>query len=178
MPEQGRTSISFVAGGQSQWLLQWEVERWRLPHRFAVVQDTYRADMVDMYRDKSVWFRLFEFAQQYSEGAALTIVDRQSRASGHITEADEKSCEAYLVSQEGMSDEDWDAPERIVVRENGAPVLVIAAEYWANIGGPDLYHDSMTYSIYSKEDVSARVMRFLADADAAGGWLLSEVVHA
>ena len=159
MPEPGRTSIEFVVGGQSQWLPASSVEAWALPHRFAVVQHTYRADLVDLFRDRALWLRLFEFAKNFSKGNAPTIVDEESR---------EVSCDSHFARQQAVSDGDWDAPRHVIVRENGTPVLVIATEYWANIGGPKIYHDSMTYSLFSKERLEDRVMR-----PRGGAWRMS-----
>lgn len=172
-----RTTIEFVRGGQSEWLAPREVEAWQLPVRFAVVQETYRLDMVDAYVDRSLWLRLCEFARTFAEGSDVTIVHlRPEQCQRSPTQDDEKPLETFLITSAAVPDEDWDAPERIVVRRDGAPVLVIATERWIYVGGPALYHDSMTYSIFSKENLGGRVIQFLADAEAAAGWDLANVI--
>lgn len=177
MPDFPRTTIEFVRGGQSEWLAPREVDGWQLPLRFAVAQQTHRPDKVDAYVDKSLWLRLCEFARTFAEGSPLTIVRlRPDQRQRSPTQDDEKPLESYLIRGAAVSDEDWDAPERIMVRRDGAPVLVIAAEHWVYVGGPALYHDSMTYSIFSKEDIEGRVIQFLTDSGAAAGWDLASAV--
>lgn len=177
MSDAPRIKIEFVRGGQSEWLAPGEVDAWQLPFRFAVVQQTHRPGKVDAYVDKSLWLRLCEFAQAFAEGSPLTIVHfRPDQRLRSPTQDDEKPLESYLIASAAVSDEDWDAPERIIVRRDGTPVLVVAAEHWVYAGGPALYHDSMTYSIFSKEDLEGRVIQFLADSGAAAGWDFASAV--
>lgn len=160
-----------------KWLAPREVEAWRLPFRFAVVQHAYRPDMVDSYVDFPLWRALCEFAGIVANGDAITIAQlAPNQRQRPLRRDDEVLLTEYLSSGPSVFGEEWDAPERIVVRRDGAPVLVVASEYWVYAGGPPLYHDTMTYSIYSSEDIESRVLEFLRAAPDSTGWNLADVV--
>ncbi|MCR6644982.1 MAG: hypothetical protein NVV62_10995 [Terricaulis sp.] len=50
-------------------------------------------------------------------------------------------------------------------------------EAWNQIGGPEPYHDSYTYSVFADEDLSARLVRFIRESDDADGWALAEEIE-
>ena len=57
-------------------------------------------------------------------------------------------------------------------------MLCIETEFWTQLGGPWPYHDSYTYAIWSKDDVSARLIGFLREADPSASWDIASEVHA
>jgi hypothetical protein len=133
-----------------------------------------------MFFDKALWSALLGFAANFRPGARVSLVDR--RMPGHIargepSQSDELSIETYIAMR---ADEVEPEPaEYVMVRDDTALVLCIATEFWTQVGGPTPYADSYTYSIFSAEDVSGRVMTHLSAADGCGGWrLASEVLQA
>jgi hypothetical protein len=140
-----------------------------LTHRFAVIQETYRPDKVDMYFDETLWRRILAFAAAYASDGTVTFAPTEK--------GPELPADRFLCDWDAQAPDDRDPPA-IMVREGGRRVLAIVPEYWNQIGGPDLYHDSYTYSFYAAEDLSDRVRSFLAEAPEVGGWDLSGEVHA
>ena len=70
-----RTGIRFVAGIEPASIAPAAVKTaGSLAHRFAVIQETYRPDKVDMYFDEALWRRLVEFARGTAPGARGGIV--------------------------------------------------------------------------------------------------------
>jgi hypothetical protein len=159
-----RTKIRFVRGFEPAFAVPKPAKVAGLEHRFAVIQETYRPDQVDMYFDEALWRRLLAFAMQFAPGLSVGI--SQPRDTNEIQPED------FLAAWNLGAREDREPPA-ITVRESGKLVLYIDPEYWVSVGGPMPYHDSYTNSIYANEDLSARVMRFLAEADAVAGWDLS-----
>jgi hypothetical protein len=137
-----------------------------LAHRFAVIQETYRPDKDGMYFDEALWRRLLEFARGIAPGARVGIV-----ASDRAKEMDADDFLAANASIEAP-------PACLLVRANGTLLLCIETEYWAQVGGPWPYHDSYTYAIWSNENVSARVIRFLREAEASASWEIASDVLA
>jgi len=168
-----RTKIDFVAGFDPMCLVPELVRSVGLRCRIAVIQDTYRPDSVDMYFDQPLWLCLLEFATQFGHGLQVGIVDRRKRAPREPERADEVPPEAFLAAWRALDDADRYPPACIVVRDRENLVLYISTEYWNRAGGPMPYHDSYTYSIFSNEDLAAKVIQFLADAEASRGWELS-----
>ncbi len=160
-----KTKIHLLAGFDSAVHVPKYVKSASLKYRLAVIQETYRADKVDMYFDEALWRRLLEFALPYSPGLHVGIIAQRSKK--------EMQPGGFLATWNAWADEDRYPPEFILLRGKENLVLCIATEYWTHVGGPRPYSNSYTYSIYSNEDLSARVMRFLLEAEASQGWDIS-----
>jgi len=172
-----QTEINFFAGFDPVCFVPKALASAGMSHRLAVVQETYRPDSVDMYFDLQLWRRLLAFAEAFHPDGKISIVDRPAGKGRHEDPrpADEMTLSAYAATEEGSDDPD--PAEYIMVRNGDALVLCIATEFWTQVGGPTPYADSYTYSIFSTQDLSERVMRFLAEADAASGWRMASVVR-
>ena len=134
--------------------------------RFAVIQHTSVTGCDDLYFDESLWMRWVEFARSYCSGGEVRIVAREGEA--------EVGVEAFVAAWRGAETVDGrEPPQLILARDQGKIVLCISTEDWARLGGPWPYHDSYTYSIFSKEEVAERVMAFLAEAEASRGWRMA-----
>ena len=107
-------------------------------------------------------FNCFRFAPD----ARVRIAEKEKGA--------EMTAEEFLSSWKAS--EDRYPPASIRVRKQESLPLCISTEYWSQVGGPQPYHDTFTYSAYSNEDISERLMQFLRDADAAAGWDISSEV--
>lgn len=162
-----RIEIRFVAGIEPAGIVPAAVKAaGGLAHRFAVIQETYRRDKVDIYFDEALWCRLLEFARGTAPGARVGIV-----ACDHAKEMD---ADDFLAANASIEH----PPASLLVRANGTLLLYIETEYWTCVGGPWPYHDSYTYAIWSNDDVSARVIRFLREADASASWDIASGVLA
>jgi hypothetical protein len=155
-----RTPIRFLAGIEPWNRAPAAVKAAGFAHRFAVIQETHRANKAEygMYFDEALWRRLFEFAREIAPGAQVGIVGYGC--------ANEMTADDFLTANASIED----PPAFLLVRANGTLSLCIETEFWTNVGGPWPYHDSYTYAIWSSDDVSARVIRFLREADASASW--------
>lgn len=162
-----KTEIRFAAGIDGHFQIP-QPAKAGLDHRFAVIQETYRADSPDSYFDEPLWLRLIEFARE--SGAATTI-----RAEGPDGRPD-VPLDDFLSGFRDTPAADREPAEFVSVWRGPELILFIHTEFWCRLGGPPLYHDSYTYSLYTKDDVSERVMRFVAQADAASGWDLAKTI--
>jgi hypothetical protein len=164
-----RTQIRFVAGIEPASVAPAAVKAaGGLAHRFAVIQETYRSDKArdGMYFEEALWRRLLEFARRTEPGAWVGIV-----AHCHAKEID---ADDFLAANASIEH----PPASLLVHANGTLLLCIETEYWMRVGGPWPYHDSYTYAIWSNDDVSVRVIRFLREADASASWNIASVVLA
>ncbi len=172
-----RTDISFVAGFDPVSPTPKFATLAGFTHRLAIVQQTYRADSADMYFDEALWTRLLAFAETFAPGADVCVVDRPfSRPRrGEPKPTDEMTLDAYRVAQQGLSERS--PAEFVIVRVGDQVRLLIATEFWNEIGGPAPYADSYTYAVFSHDDLAGRLTQFLAFADAAEGWRLASEVQ-
>ena len=164
-----RTEIRFVSGIDSVTRIPKLVRLSDLRRRFAVIQDTYRSDSAEMYFDEALWCSLFEFAKQYAPAVRVSIVLERD-----IKEMLELSVDAFDSYWRIL--EDRCPPPFVLVRDSDKLVLFVATEYWNRVGGPMPYHDSYTYSLFSREDVSQRAVDFLRNSETAQQWDMSSEI--
>jgi hypothetical protein len=50
-----------------------------LNHRFAIIQETYRPDCVDMYFDEPLWLSLLEFVKRTSTNVQIGVTQNSSK---------------------------------------------------------------------------------------------------
>jgi hypothetical protein len=185
MTENTKIDILAGAASDSAWGVPKTAQTAGLCHRVAVVQHTYRADKVDMYFDRQLWERILEFALHFRQGAEVCIAECQKSSTVsvfqrllgllrglpvHEAEEEEIRPDVFLAALREKAESEQEPPEFIWVRDKKECVLCIATEYWAHVGGPGAYHDSYTYSIFSKSNVAADVRAFLVEAEAAKAW--------
>ncbi|HEX6865757.1 MAG TPA: hypothetical protein VF122_00855, partial [Caulobacteraceae bacterium] len=108
-------------------------------------------------------------------GSFLGALDQncQKETARVPTRSDETPVDAFMATWNSSRDEYRDPPEYIVARDGEDLILCIATEYWTRIGGPRPYHDSYTYSIYSRDNIIENVIKFLVTSDAAREWEIS-----
>jgi hypothetical protein len=164
-----KTDITFVDGFDDWYTVPPAVKSAGLSHRFAVIQDTYRSDSVGMYFDEALWRRLIDFALHFSPGSYLTAIVGE-RAFDWIS---------FISDWENSTASNREPPAYVQVFADGKFVLCMATEYWTRVGGPMPYHDSYTYSFFSAEDLSRRIMQHLREAIDADAWnLASQAIRA
>lgn len=124
-----------------------------LLERFAVVQNTSRPDKTFMYFDSDIALKLLEGLEQ--------ILDVEARVIHNNKEMDTR---ALTTSYDGEKDaEERDPFERATFYQNNQLVCLIVSENWTAIGGPKIYHDSVTLSVYSSADISEKLLVKLSD---------------
>jgi len=154
------TKINIIEGFDSACPVPKMVRAAGLNYRVAVIQDTYRADKVDMYFDLSLWEHILEFASKFGENVSIVQLNGES----------EVKPDTVIEALREMEEVDQEPPEFILLRHGQELVLCIATEYWAHIGGPMPYHDSYTYSLFSKHNITENVRTFLTEAAASQDW--------
>jgi hypothetical protein len=166
------TKIGLYSGHDPASTVPKFVRKAELSYRLAVVQDTYRADSVDMYFDEALWNRLLEFATSYNPRLTVGVVDRPGKRRGREPKLADELLLGSFKAIRAAEPADQHPAEYIMVRDDGRLLLCIVTEFWTQVGGPLPYADSYTYAIFSKHDLAGRVLQFLTASTAASGWLL------
>jgi hypothetical protein len=102
----------------------------------------------------------------------LTELFRQKHEEGEEIRHD-----IFLATLREKEALDQEPPELILVRDEKELVLCVATEYWTQIGGSQLYHDSYTYLIYSKDNIAEDVKAFLIEAGKTQDWNIDAKVR-
>jgi hypothetical protein len=159
-----KTDVAFVRGFDGVTLAPREAKEAGLVHRFAIIQETYRPDCVDMFFDVPLYSALLHFAETFEDGVRVAI--RLGAMPQEIT------LEEFRHSGAPKTREDEPALSALV-RSGENLLMWIETERWASVGGPMPYHDSYTYSLYTRDDVSDRARSFLAARTDSDGWNLA-----
>jgi hypothetical protein len=141
-----------------------------LTHRLAVIQETHVEGSLDMVFDEMLWMAVIDYASRFCTGGVVTIAE-SVRDVGQR----ERPLADCLEQWERSAADDRCPPELLLVRTNGALELCVVTELWAHVGGPQAYHDSYTYVLYAKRDLSAEVPAFLRARPEASRWSLMPV---
>lgn len=134
--------------------------------RTAFILDSYRSSCVDMYFDVELYASLLDGigrifrpdrATAYEEGHRIIDITAPSGARKTLLSAEE--CKPF---------------SRIDYSCGEATVAVIVSEPWAQVGGPEPYHDSYTFSVYSADDAQGAL---IAEAQKVCAILGAEIVE-
>lgn len=120
-----------------------------------------------MVFDAPLCRRMLEFVDTYA--ADVEVQPKRGQPS-KTTSAD---FIATLMTQDVY---DQAPPALVLARQASQLVLCLASEEWAQVGGPEPYHDSYTYSVFTHEDIGGCLIAFLAAGNGADGWSLSPEV--
>jgi hypothetical protein len=74
-----KTEVSFVDGFDVVRCQPDYAKSAGLNHRFAIIQETYRPDCVDMYFDEPLWLSLLEFAKRTSTNVQIGVTQNSSK---------------------------------------------------------------------------------------------------
>ncbi len=143
-----------------------------LTHRFAIVQQTYVEGAGEMVVDERLWLALVAFVGAYAPDTTVTV-------AAQVTDVgrNERPLSDYVAEWEAKAPADRDHPPGAVVLRNAQGlVLCMLTEEWYSVGGPGVYHDSCTYSLFSGCDIADQVLACLRDHPDAAGWRLAETV--
>lgn len=111
--------------------------------RVAVVFETFRRDNVSMYFDSDLHAELVGGWSRLLESTHVTFCMRDGVEFQGVGEL--KSRYRQLV------EEDRIPPRSVKYFRKNTLVGLSITEFWTLVGGPDPYHDSYTFSLYTKE---------------------------
>lgn len=167
-PGKGAVEVRFIRGEDGMTPLPPIVSQAQFSERFAVVQETYVEGCVDMYFDQALWRALAGYVAGLGGTVSVLIKFKDRR---------EAPLDDFLEGWETVPDEDKNPPWVLLARAEGRLVLAMVTDYWVQVGGPKLYHDSYTYSLFSDRRLEGEVMAALVRAAGSTAWrLASEVV--
>lgn len=193
----GPVEIRFVSDtGPSVWLGD-ALTPPGLGFRTAVIQDTSVPGCDEMHFDEGLWRGVAAFAGQYEPAGRITVLrdfaeyrnalgapGRLARilrrlmgaappprpALSHALDG-EVPLDEFLEAWGAEPASDRSPPPVVLVRRSGELVMCVAAEYWNEIGGSDAaYHDSYTYSVFSRRPLGDELQRFLDLRPEAYRW--------
>jgi hypothetical protein len=164
-PADGAVHVRFVQEGLSP--IPEAVALAGLSERFAVIQDTAVEGCADWYFDKLLWRCLVRYV--VGQGGQVTVLGRW-RDKSEVPIGD------YLEAWARIDPHDQEPPWALFVRTDGRLALSMVTEYWCLAGGPEPYHDSYTYSLFSHRDLGEEVLRAIKGNPSAGRWRLEEEV--
>lgn len=161
IPAEAAVQVRFARGMDRYSTLPPFVAKAGLTHRCAVIQDTYVQGCADTFFDASLWLALVEFLQ--SQGGEVTVLAKwRDRV--------EQPLSAFLKTWTDLDPEDQDAAWILISRLDDLPTLCMVTDYWCQVGGPRLYHDSYTYSLFAGRDLGREVITFLRSAPGSKWW--------
>lgn len=160
-----RTEVRFVSGLDGATKVPAAARAAGLTRRFAVIQETYRPDKVDLYFDEALWRQLALFSATFYSTTVATVALPKTGSEIPLS--------SFLEALHQSDELDREPPECLYVRSSGRLLLCVETEFWCLVGGPALYHDSYTYSFYSNTDLEGPIRQSLASATHAGQWILS-----
>jgi hypothetical protein len=92
------------------------------------------------------------------EGVPRTLFQRLFRRTRRNVIGPLESLDGFL-SKEGA-----EPPAEILWILGNSPVLVGVAEYWNRVGGPEPYHDTYTFSLFSDSSTVGTIVNALSSA--------------
>jgi hypothetical protein len=132
------TTVAFVIGTHKETPIPKEVKKLGLLERFAIIQNTSRPDKTYMYFDSDIAMKVLGGLEQVWGIEAHIIYLGTSVTT-------QKLADTYNHTPE----EERDVFERAAFYQDDKTVCLVVSEDWAAVGGPAVYHDSVTYSVYS-----------------------------
>ncbi len=134
-------------------------------HRFATIQDTYVEELGEMYFDEALWKALVQFVSGYAPDSDVSVT-AEFKDVGRKA----KPIVSFMEEWQSTSEDDRSPPAFLAVKVDGALRLAMLREYWNQVGGPQPYADSYTYSIFSDRDLADEIMSTIRIAPDASRW--------
>lgn len=161
-----RTPFQIVLGTHEVTPVPTAARAFGLRHRFALVQSTHHPDAADMVVDPTALMVVLRALDQHSGllGTLFWDDDQQEKITRLELEPHyrSRSPDEYQHVAAG----EW--------RRGFDPSVLLITETWNAVGGPVPYHDSLTYSFYSHEDLSG----LLLDALRTAGCTPTRIIEA
>lgn len=133
-------------------------------HRTALVIDSHVAGESEMILNTALLVRFLETIDQALAATTrrIQIIDPATASPTTLSSWAELSAFYGRVTKEHQ-----DLPESVEWRTGDVLIAGGFPEKWYAVGGPALYHDSFTFSVYSTRDVFAAINAATADICAA-----------
>jgi hypothetical protein len=156
-----KTSVTVVIGTHKETPVPKEIKRLGLLERFALVQHTARDDKTYMYFDSDIAVKLLEALEK--------VLSVQAR----VTYRDQVTDVRWLANLYSLEqdEEERDPFEQAELYVNTKLICLVVTEGWTAVGGPKIYHDSHTYSVYSANDLSEKLLEALSEFGIVPGKL-------
>ena len=144
-----------------------------LDSRVALVLDSYRPDSADAYFDAPLWCASVNAAAQVLEADCAELLNLTKRSRWR------KGEQVETLSINHFSPEDWleSPPKQVRWYRDGALVAVGVSEFWVQVGGPEPYHDSYTFSWFVAQAQVEGLLETLRQQIGFNG-RISDVIHA
>jgi hypothetical protein len=148
-----------------------QARRLGLVRRSALVLDTYRPDSPDALLDSALYAALV-----VAVARAVSAMASLARLEGGAV-LDVSAPGAALVALEAIPEVERVPYPEVEYRSGAAVVALALHEPYANVGGPDPYHDSHTIAVYTAADRSRELEEEIARAVQRCAGAPLEVIH-
>lgn len=163
-PPDGGVAISFVRGLDRFATFPKFAQQAGLRSRFAVVQETYVEGCVDMHFEEPLWRVLAEFVQSKVPEGVVEVTTEQGESL---------PMDWFLSEWRRTAAGEREPPPLLTAWSDFRPTVCMVTDYWTRAGGPQPYHDSYTYSLYSNRDLGDEVMSSLTRTPSRSRWALA-----
>ena len=165
-------TFKLVVGVHPETPIPDNVRTLRLFYRTALVLDTYRSWSPDMYFDAELFITLLDPIDHFLASAASFAVRLYEPERLHVCET-----LATLSSFYSGHPSDADIPEHATWTRDQLIIARGFSERWDLVGGPALYHDSCTFSIFSAAPLPESVLSHIREAGSGVGAQMSELAY-
>jgi hypothetical protein len=140
--------------------------------RVALALDTCRSNNVDLYFDVDLYTAMLDVIGQAlaSNQMSLRLRSRETAEAAGALDVKRRLEGVPVLEREPIP--------TILLKRGDLAVGLVESVLWANVGGPQPYHDSYTMAVYSSEDVAARLESMVRSRCEREGAELTEVVRA
>ena len=160
MDDNDRT-LALVEGIDPNTPIPPEVAKYGLKYRAAIVLDSYRRNEEGMFFDSELFLAILRATCSDILGVP-TLIEVYVEPGAKSTLRSVEALERYY---EALPEEDREIPDRIEWRTEDIVSAVGYSERWDQVGGPSPYHDSYTFSIFSRTPIFPSV-QVAAEAQA------------
>ena len=140
-----------------------------LHRRFAVVLDSYRPSLNEMYYDWEMFFEILNAVASLIDHDELTV-SYNNKTEHFKTIAATK---AEQIVRHGMEDDHFD---RLEFLKDRLTACIVNPEPYYAIGGLEPYHDSFTFAFYLKDDNRDLFLAALKDLAIEKNYILENVI--
>lgn len=158
------TTVKLVRGFHEQTPIPKSVKQYDWPYRAAVVIDSYVPDVPEMVFDSALFTRFLESIDTALKATTrvIKVIDPKTAKPVALHSL------AELTSfYQGCDEENRDLPEEVLWFDGAANVGGGFPERWYAVGGPEIYHDSFTFSVFSQKEIYSALSASAAEVCAS-----------
>lgn len=144
------TTVKLVRGRHDHTPIPKVVKKEGWGYRAAVVIDSYVPGEPEMWFDSALFVRFLRSIDDAMKATSrqISMVDPRHGKTVELTSVD-----ALDRFYQEIGEEDRDLPEEVIWLEYDVKIGGGFAEKWYAVGGPEIYHDSFTFSVFTKKDI-------------------------